>query len=46
MTCFPPRHPAWEHASPADAGLDAAAIGDAATYAAEHETPWRRDLAT
>jgi CubicO group peptidase (beta-lactamase class C family) len=45
MPYFPPPHPAWEHASPATAGLDAGAIAGAAAYAAEHETPWKRDLA-
>ena len=30
---------------PAAAGLDPAAVGAAAAYAAEHETPWSRDLA-
>jgi CubicO group peptidase (beta-lactamase class C family) len=45
MPYFPPPHPAWAHASPATVGLDAAAIAGAAAYAAEHETPWNRDLA-
>jgi CubicO group peptidase (beta-lactamase class C family) len=42
---FPPRHPAWERCAPEAAGLDPAAIAAAARYAAEHETPWSRDLA-
>lgn len=45
MPYFPPPHPAWDHARPADAGLDAAAIEQAAAFAAAHETPWSRDLA-
>ncbi len=45
MPYFPPPHPAWDHAEPAAAGLDAAALAAAARHAAEHETPWRRDLA-
>jgi CubicO group peptidase (beta-lactamase class C family) len=45
MPYFPPPHPAWEGCDPAAAGLDAASIAAAARYAAEHETPWRRDLA-
>lgn len=45
MTYFPPPHPAWERSRPEAAGLDPEAIADAASFAAEHETPWRRDLA-
>src|SRR3954449_13408339 len=46
MPYFPPAHPAsWEHADPAAAGVDAAAMASAASFAAEHETPWGRDLA-
>jgi CubicO group peptidase (beta-lactamase class C family) len=45
MSYFPPPHPAWEHAEPRAAGLDPAAIAAAARHAAEHETPWSRDLA-
>lgn len=44
MPYFPPSDPDWNHADPASARLDAAAISAAASYAAEHETPWRRDL--
>jgi CubicO group peptidase (beta-lactamase class C family) len=46
MTYVPPPHPAaWKHAAPDEAGLDPAAIADAARHAADHETPWQRDLA-
>ena len=45
MTYFPPPHPDWQHSDPAEAGLDPAGIAAAARYAAEHETPWSRDLA-
>src|SRR3954471_21257176 len=46
MPYFPPAHPAsWEHADPAAAGVDAAAMASAASFAAERETPWGRDLA-
>ncbi len=45
MPYFPPQHPAWEHALPATVGFDAGAINGAAAYAAEHETPWKRDIA-
>src|SRR5271169_336149 len=46
MTDFPPPDPAdWPVRSPAEAGFDAAAVAAAARHAAEHETPWQRDLA-
>ena len=45
MPYFPPADPAWDGAEPAAAGLDPAKIAAAAAYAAEHETPWPRDLA-
>jgi CubicO group peptidase (beta-lactamase class C family) len=45
MPYFPPRHPDWEHCRPEIAGLDPAAIAAASRFAAEHETPWSRDLA-
>src|SRR5271169_4803212 len=46
MTDFPPPHPAvWPTCSPAEAGLDPPAIAAATRHAAEHETPWQRDLA-
>ncbi|MGE5268313.1 MAG: hypothetical protein ACM3JG_01430, partial [Thiohalocapsa sp.] len=45
MPYFPPPHPTWEQADPAAVGLDPAVIAAAARHAAEHETPWRRDLA-
>jgi CubicO group peptidase (beta-lactamase class C family) len=45
MPYFPPAHPAWEQAEPAAAGVDPAAIAAAASFAAEQETPWGRDLA-
>jgi CubicO group peptidase (beta-lactamase class C family) len=45
MTYFPPPHPAWDRAEPASAGFAPAAIAAAARHAAEHETPWSRDLA-
>jgi CubicO group peptidase (beta-lactamase class C family) len=45
MPYFPPSHPAWEHADPAAEGLDSDAMRAAAVFAAEHETPWKRDLA-
>jgi len=35
----------WERAAPEAAGLDPAALAVAARHAAEHETPWSRDLA-
>src|SRR4051794_20980150 len=45
MTYFPPPHPEWQHRNPGEAGLDPAGIAAAARHAAEHETPWSRDLA-
>jgi CubicO group peptidase (beta-lactamase class C family) len=45
MPDFPPPHPEWLQSDPGAVGLDATAIGAAARFAAEHETPWRRDLA-
>jgi CubicO group peptidase (beta-lactamase class C family) len=45
MTYFPPPHPHWQRSDPGEAGLDPAGIAAAARYAAEHETPWSRDLA-
>jgi len=45
MPYFPPPHPAWERCASEAAGLDPAAIAAAARHAAEHETPWSRDLA-
>ncbi len=45
MPHFPLPHPAWEHSEPGSAGLEPTAIGAAAQHAAEHETPWSRDLA-
>ena len=46
MPYFPPAHPAaWDRAEPAAAGVDPAAMAAAAGFAAEHETPWGRDLA-
>src|SRR5258708_6004202 len=46
MPYLPPRSPAvWEYSAPEADGLDAAAVAAAASYAAEHETPWGRDLA-
>ena len=45
MSYFPAPHPGWECGEPAAAGLDPAAMADAARFAAEHETPWGRDLA-
>src|SRR5215208_2935002 len=45
MIYFPPPHPGWQHCDPEEAGLDPAGITAAARYAAEHETPWSRDLA-
>lgn len=45
MIYFPPPHPDWERRLPEGADLDPAAIAAAARHAAEHETPWSRDLA-
>jgi CubicO group peptidase (beta-lactamase class C family) len=45
MPYFPPPHPAWERRQPETAGLDPAPLAAAARHAAEHETPWGRDLA-
>ena len=45
MSYFPLPHPAWDRAEPASSGVDPNAIAAAARFAAEHETPWRRDLA-
>jgi CubicO group peptidase (beta-lactamase class C family) len=45
MSYFPPQHPAWESCTPEAAGFQQAAIAEAARHAAEHETPWSRDLA-
>jgi CubicO group peptidase (beta-lactamase class C family) len=45
MPYFPPPYPAWERCAPQAAGLDPAAVAGAARHAAEHETPWSRDLA-
>jgi hypothetical protein len=46
LTYFPPSHPAsWKRATPGETGLDANGVAAAARYAAEHETPWSRDLA-
>jgi CubicO group peptidase (beta-lactamase class C family) len=41
---FPPSHPLWESATPENAGLASAPIAAAVRHAAEHETPWGRDL--
>jgi CubicO group peptidase (beta-lactamase class C family) len=46
MPYVPPPNPTgWERAAPEAAGLDPAALAVAARHAAEHETPWSRDLA-
>ena len=46
MTYLPPPHTApWATATPAEAGLDPAALAAAARHAGECETPWQRDLA-
>ena len=45
MIYFPPAHPDWTRCNPGDAGLDSTAIAAACRHAAEHETPWSRDLA-
>jgi CubicO group peptidase (beta-lactamase class C family) len=44
MPYFPPRHPEWQRGNLEALGVDAAKIAAAAHFAAEHETPWRRDL--
>ena len=45
MSYLPPPHPAvWEQNDPAASGLDPAGAAAAARHAAEHETPWSRDL--
>lgn len=46
MNYFPPPHPAaWKHDAPEEIGRGTGALADAARYAAEQETPWKRDLA-
>jgi CubicO group peptidase (beta-lactamase class C family) len=45
MPYVPPPHPAWEPCEPQEAGLEPGPIAAAARHAAEHETPWSRDLA-
>jgi CubicO group peptidase (beta-lactamase class C family) len=46
MSYFPPPHSAsWDRADPGAARYDRATIAAAASFAAEHETPWGRDLA-
>ncbi len=42
----PPHGGDWRRAEDGETGLDAAAISEAATFAAAHETPWARDLQT
>lgn len=45
MSYFPPPQPSlWEKCDPAASGLDLGRIAAAARHAAEHETPWSRDL--
>jgi len=45
MTYLPSQHPAsWATVNSAEADLDAEAVAAAARHAAEHETPWSRDL--
>src|SRR5437764_15374129 len=45
MSYLPPPHPAvWQRCPPETAGLDPMAADAAARFAAEHETPWGRDL--
>lgn len=45
MRYVPPPYPAsWEKCDPAASGLDLAGLAAAARHAAEHETPWSRDL--
>lgn len=41
---FPPPHPKWQTADPADAGLDPDRLAEAVAFAEAHETPWPRDL--
>src|SRR5207237_5193163 len=46
MSYFPPRYPAdWQRSAPEAAGLDPSGLAAATRCAAEHETPWGRDLA-
>ncbi|TMJ62980.1 MAG: serine hydrolase [Alphaproteobacteria bacterium] len=46
MSYFPPQHPAdWQRSAPEAAGLDPSGLAAATRCAAEHETPWGRDLA-
>ena len=45
MPYFPPPHAEWDRAAPQTAGLDPDALAAASRFAAEHETPWSRDLA-
>jgi len=42
----PPHGGLWRCTEPGETGLDATALAAAAAFAAEHETPWARDLAT
>ena len=45
MSYVPPPHPAeWAHCDPAAYGLDSRHLATAARHAAEHETPWSRDI--
>jgi hypothetical protein len=45
MSYFPPPHPAsWTRTAPKEVGLDPTIVAAAPQHAAEHETPWRRDL--
>jgi CubicO group peptidase (beta-lactamase class C family) len=47
MSYFPGRHGTeWRRRSPAEAGLDPAALAEAARLAETRETPWSRDIAT
>jgi CubicO group peptidase (beta-lactamase class C family) len=41
---FPPRHE-WQHATPQQAGIDAARLADAVAYAQAHDNPAPRDQA-
>jgi CubicO group peptidase (beta-lactamase class C family) len=46
MSYFPPPDPAdWERSAPEAAGFDPPSLAAATFFAAEHETPWGRDLA-